>query len=103
MPPETRRRTVAFVTYTFGEPVAVGVLFRALRLAFELHRRGWRFVIFNMGPIPDDPKVDRARELGGELRPLAWSDEEEEGRREMAALLRSARPDLVVFGEEPFP
>lgn len=93
---------MAFVTYTFGDPCAVGVFFRALRLGFELHRRGWRFVVLNLGPIPDDPKVDRAREIGGELLGLAGLDEEG-NRRETAERLRGIAPDLVVFGEEPMP
>src|SRR4051812_8187816 len=101
MPRNPPQRTVAFVTYTFANPWAVGVLFRSLRLALELHRRGWRFVFFNLGPFPNDPKMDRAREVGGEFRHIGASGEEPTG--EMVALLRSARPDLVVFGEEPFP
>jgi hypothetical protein len=59
-------------------------------------------VVFNVGGLPDDPKVDRARELGAEFHQCGWGDEEE-NRRDMAALLRSTRPDLVVFGEDAFP
>lgn len=106
MQPETpqrgaRRRTVVFVTYTMANPYAVGVFFRALRLSFEFHRRGWSFVVCNIGPIPDDPKVQRARELG-DIRSFGGPDGAT-NKSETLEILRRIDPALIVFGEEPFP
>jgi hypothetical protein len=93
-------RKVVFVTYTFANPRAVGVLFRALRLAFELSRRGWSFTVLNVGPIPDDPKVARARTLGTLESFGGWDG----AANRLATFDRLTRlgPDLVVFGEQPY-
>ena len=45
-------RRVLIVTYTLANPAVVGVFFRALRLGFELERRGHEVVIANAGPVP---------------------------------------------------
>ena len=99
--PDAASRTVLFITYTMANPHAVGVFFRALRLAFEFRRRGWRFIVGNTGPVPEDPKVDRARELG-----QIWSFGGPDGarnRRDTFEMVRTTAPELVVFGERPFP
>jgi len=91
---------VLIVTYTLANPAVVGVFFRALRLGFELERRGHEVVIANAGPVPEDPKVDAARgrielleiPFGGPGLPL----------RRARRILASCRPDFVVFGEGPF-
>jgi len=99
--PRPRGGKVAFVTYTMAHPFAVGVFFRALRLGFEFHRRGWSFTICNAGPLPDDPKVRLGRELG-EIVELPGGDDD--GKlRAGRELLRRLDPDLIVFGEGPFP
>jgi hypothetical protein len=100
MRPERRGKRVVFLTYTMACPSAVGVFFRALRLGFELHRRGWSFTICNAGHVPDDPKVRQARELG-EIVGLEGADADGKLRTTLE-LLRRIDPDLVVFGEEPF-
>jgi len=103
MPPERRPppRHAVFVTYTMANPFAVGVFFRALRLCFELRGRGWRATVCNLGPIPDDPKVDAARGSVDvvDLAAPAGADETAHSYR----TLRDLAPDVVVFGEEPFP
>ncbi len=93
--------TVLIVTYTMNEPAAVvGVFFRALRVGFELRRRGFRVVVSNCGEIPEDPKVDAARGAL-EIYPAPWQDK---GFDAAAAAARFAtyEPDLVIFGEGPF-
>ena len=55
------RPVVLFVTYTMIVPIVGGAFFRALRLAVEMHRRGWSPVICNNGPMLDDPKIEQAR------------------------------------------
>lgn len=95
-----RGRRVLIVTYTLAQPATVGVFFRALRLGFELDRRGHQVIVANAGPVPEDPKVDAARgrielreiPFGGPQLPL----------RKARRLLAACRPDLVVFGEGPF-
>jgi hypothetical protein len=84
------------------EPAAVvGVFFRALRLSHELHRRGWACVICNHGPIPSDPKVDRARQHAEILR-IGEPDADSDFRR-ARTLFRDIDPQVVVFGEYPMP
>ena len=91
---------VLIVTYTLDNPAVVGVFFRALRLGFELERRGHQVIVANAGPVPEDPKVDAARgrielreiPFGGPGLPL----------RRARTILASLRPDFVVFGEGPF-
>jgi len=95
------RGTVAFVTYTMSNPHVVGVFFRALRLAIRLHRRGWSIVVCNVGPVPEDPKVDRFHEFGEILR--FGGRDGATNMRAMIEILQRIRPDLVVFGEAPFP
>lgn len=93
-------RRVLIITYTLANPATVGVFFRALRLGFELERRGHQVVVANAGPVPQDPKVDAARGRI-ELREIPWGGPElplRQARKVLAAL----RPDLVVFGEGPF-
>lgn len=95
-----RGRRVLIITYTMAQPAAVGVFFRALRLGFELDRRGHEVTIANAGPVPEDPKVDAARGRI-ELREIPWGGPElplRQARRMLAAF----RPGLVVFGEGPF-
>jgi hypothetical protein len=92
---------VVFATYTMAHPFAVGVFFRALRLGFEFERRGWSVTICNLGPLPEDPKVERAQRS---MRLLTLESSTVE--RETEAALRqfdALRPDLLVFGEEPIP
>jgi glycosyltransferase involved in cell wall biosynthesis len=95
-----RRRRVLIVTYTLANPAAVGVFFRALRLGFELDRRGHEVVVANAGPVPQDPKVDAARGRI-ELREIPWGGPELPLRK-ARKILAGLRPDLVVFGEGPF-
>lgn len=97
------RPRVAFVTYTHERPNAVGVFFRALRLASELRTRGWSFFVYNVGPIPDDPKVRLALE-GGHIEAVGeWGSDEDDKikQRTMREKLAGCAPDLVVFGEYP--
>jgi len=95
-------RRVLFVTYTLGHPRVVGVFFRALRLAFEMRRRGWRPTVYNCGPIPEDPKVDRASAAGVAVVRLDFGDRPF-GSNDVLGVLRGFEPDLVVFGECPIP
>lgn len=91
---------VLIITYTLANPATVGVFFRALRLGFELDRRGHKVIVANAGPLPQDPKVDAARGRI-ELHEIPWGGPElplPRARRTLA----SFRPDLVVFGEGPF-
>jgi len=92
-------RTALLVTYTMADPAAVGVFFRALRLAKELHRRGWTSVVFNYGPIPDDPKVDDAR---GHCEIVRFdSDNSHRDVDLILAMYRRIGPRVVLFGEYP--
>src|SRR6185436_3451618 len=92
-------RTALLVTYTMADPAAVGVFFRALRLAKELHRRGWTPVVFNYGPIPDDPKVDGAR---GHCEIVRFdSDNSHRDVDLVLAMYRRIAPRVVLFGEYP--
>jgi hypothetical protein len=94
------RRTVLFVTYTLANPATVGVFFRALRLGFELDRRGHRVVVANAGPVPRDPKVEVAgRRLT--LVEMPWEGPDF-GLGEARRFFASFAPDLVIFGEGPF-
>jgi hypothetical protein len=90
-------RKALIVTYTFGAPAVVGVFFRAVRLALHLRTRGWRILIFNFGPIMDDPKLS-ALPPGIEIR----NDIETESVAKALRQFRAARPDAVIFGEAPF-
>ena len=93
--------TVLIVTYTMEEPAAVvGVFFRALRIGFELRRRGFRVVVSNCGEIPEDPKVDAAREVL-EIYGAPWQDRGFDAAT-AAARFATYEPDLVIFGEGPF-
>ncbi|HKE29632.1 MAG TPA: hypothetical protein VKB88_45095 [Bryobacteraceae bacterium] len=86
-----------FVTYTFGNPIVAGVLFRAIRLATELTRRGWTSVIFNFGPVVGDPKTEA---LGSHIEIRNHPDTSCVGKA--LDQFRGARPDVVIFGEAPF-
>jgi hypothetical protein len=93
-------RVVVLVTYTMLNPIVGGAFFRALRLALELHERGWLPVICNSGPMLDDPKVEAAR---GKVRlvELAHGTPGFDARaaaRQFAAF----EPEVVVMGESPF-
>ncbi|MFI5244765.1 MAG: hypothetical protein ACHQQR_06025, partial [Gemmatimonadales bacterium] len=91
--------TALLVTYTMADPAAVGVFFRALRLMRELHRRGWTCVVFNYGPIPDDPKVEEIRRHSEIIR-----FESDNAQRDLDLILATYRriaPRVVLFGEYP--
>ncbi len=91
--------TALLVTYTMADPAAVGVFFRALRLTRELHRRGWTCVVFNYGPIPDDPKVDEIRR---DCEIICF--ESDNSQRDLDLILATYRriaPNVVLFGEYP--
>ena len=91
--------TALLVTYTVGDPAVVGVFFRALRLTRELRRRGWTCVVFNYGPIPDDPKVDEIRR---DSEIICF--ESDNSRRDLdlvLAMYRRIAPRVVLFGEYP--
>jgi hypothetical protein len=96
-----RGKSALLVTYTMDNPFAVGVFFRALRVARQLHQRGWRTVVCNCGPIPADPKVEEALTYC-RIIPLEMSSPEQQFRTGLA-LFRGAKPDVIVFGEYPFP
>jgi hypothetical protein len=84
-----------------ANPSVVGVFFRAIRLSLELTRRGWRCVICNKGSAPADPKVDEARAIC-EIVSLDW----QKGECDFAdalQLFKKFQPDVIVFGEYPFP
>jgi hypothetical protein len=92
-------RNALFVTYAMSCPRVVGVLFRALRLALELDRRGWRSIILHEGPVPDDPKV-RQRPSTVALHPARPRP----GLNDVDSLFTyfdAFAPGLVVFGEGP--
>lgn len=91
--------TALLVTYTMADPAAVGVFFRALRLAKELRRRGWNCVVFNYGPIPDDPKVDEIRRDCEIIR--FESDNSHRDFDLILARFRRIAPCVVLFGEYP--
>jgi hypothetical protein len=91
--------TALLVTYTMEDPAAVGVFFRALRLARELRRRGWSSVVFNYGPIPDDPKVDEIRRHGEIIS--FDSDNPWRDLHLILATYRRIEPRVVLFGEYP--
>ena len=97
MAADPRNRKALIVTYTFGAPAVVGVFFRAVRLALHLRTRGWHILIFNFGPIVDDPKLG-ALPPGIEIR----NDIETESVAKALRQFREARPDAVIFGEAPF-
>jgi hypothetical protein len=94
-----KSRTALLVTYTMADPAAVGVFFRALRLARELHRRGWTCVVFNYGPIPDDPKVSESRRTCEIIR--FDSDDSQRDLDRILAIYRRIAPRVVLFGEYP--
>lgn len=97
----SRQATVLIITYTMQEPAAVvGVFFRALRVGFELHRRGLRVVVSNCGEIPLDPKVEAAREVL-EIHQAPWQDKGFDATT-ASARFAAYEPDLVIFGEGPF-
>jgi len=94
-----KSRTALLVTYTMADPAAVGVFFRALRLSRELHRRGWTCVVFNYGPIPDDPKVDESR---GTCEIIRFdSDNSQRDLDLILGIYRRIAPGVVLFGEYP--
>jgi hypothetical protein len=94
-------RRVLFVTYTMANPYAVGVFFRALRLSCELHKRGWIPFICNRGPLPEDPKMDLAKDACRIFSIEA--DSPAEDFEKAVAMFRGIAPDVVVFGETPLP
>jgi hypothetical protein len=93
--------TAVLITYTLVDPLVAGAFFRALRLAEELRRRGWRTVVCNQGPRVDDPKLADAM---GWLRYVNL-DTSRPGYDARAAReeFRGLRPDVLVMGETPFP
>jgi hypothetical protein len=91
------KRKALIVTYTLANPYAVGVFFRALRLARELNERGWAVTVWNFGPLVDDPKL-RDLPQGIEVRNDIDASDPGKAHRQ----LRSVRADLVIFGEAPF-
>jgi len=95
-------KNVVFVTYTMMTPAVIGGAFiRALRLATELHRRGWSPIICNAGPMLDDPKVRQAQ---GIVRFVDLDEALPGADATMAAgFFTSLRPAVVVFGEGPLP
>ncbi len=93
-------RHVVVLTYTLTNPTAMGVFFRALRLGFELADRGHRVTVLNAGPLPADPKIERARRRLAFVE-LPWQGPDF-GLREARDLLFSLAPDLMVIGEGPF-
>lgn len=98
MAADVRGRKALIVTYTLDTPAAVvGVFFRALRLAFYLRTRGWRSLIFNFGPIVNDPKLNA---LPPEIE--VRNDIETEDVAKALRQFRAARPDVVILGEAPF-
>jgi hypothetical protein len=97
MAADARGRKALIITYTLETPAAVGVFFRALRLALHLRNRGWRSLIFNFGPIVTDPKLS-ALPPEIEIR----NDIETEDVAKALRQFRATRPDAVIFGEAPF-
>lgn len=95
-----RRRTALLVTYTMFDPYAVGVFFRAVRVAQELIGRGWSCTIYNYGPIPEDPKVADVVARGASIERLDSDDSHRDFEHILAAFRRIA-PHVVVFGEHP--
>lgn len=94
--PESPR--ALFITYTFGNPIVAGVFFRAIRLAAELSRRGWKSAILNFGPVVGDPKVES---LGSNIE--IRNDVEASCAGKALRQFRQVNPDIVIFGEAPFP
>jgi hypothetical protein len=92
-------RNALLVTYTMTDPAAVGVFFRALRIAAELHERGWNCVIVNHGRTPEDPKVDAARRYC-EIIDLQTGDGARDYSLAMPIFKRVA-PEVIFFGEYP--
>jgi hypothetical protein len=90
-------RKALIITYTLANPYAVGVFFRALRLARELNERGWLVTVWNFGPLVDDPKL-RDLPQGIEVRNDIDASDPGKAHRQ----LRSVRAGLVIFGEAPF-
>jgi len=90
-------RRVLLVTYTFGNPLAAGVFFRAIRLATEFCNRGWSCVILNLGPLVKDPKVESP---GPHI--TLRNDVETGDVWKALRQFREVDPDLVIFGEAPF-
>jgi hypothetical protein len=91
---------VVFITYTLWNPIVAGAFIRALRLAVEFHRRGWKPIICNAGPMIDDPKVEQA--LGAvefvALNHAAHAPSQEVARQ----FFKSMNPQVIVMGEGPF-
>jgi hypothetical protein len=92
---------VLFVTYTMEIPVVAGALIRALRLAQEFHRRGWRPIICNTGPEIDDPKVKQARAT---FEFFALDNKLHAPNKTVSyQLFKSMNPSVIIMGESPFP
>lgn len=94
-----RRRKALLVTYTMADPYAVGVFFRAVRIATELLHRQWDCVLYNYGPIPSDPKVE---EIARRCRIIRLDSDD--SFRDYALILEEYRridPGVVLFGEFP--
>jgi hypothetical protein len=94
-----RSRRALFVTYTMADPYAVGVFFRAVRLATELLRRRWECVLYNYGPTPSDPKVDAIASRCEVIR--LDSDDSFRDYPAILAEFRGIDPQVVLFGEMP--
>jgi len=94
------RPRALFITYTLSSPYAVGVFFRALRLAAELHARGWDITIWNRGPAIYDPKLESLQAKVALIH-HGWGDGELTPES-AAARFRAVRPDVVILGEMPF-
>ncbi len=94
------RPVALFVTYTMLDPIVGGAFFRALRLARELHRRGWSPVICNSGPMLDDPKV---RQAEGIVQFVSLArDAPGFNSRAARRQFESLHPAVVIMGEGPF-
>ena len=91
--------TILFITYTMKFPVVGGAFIRALRLAVEMSRRGWRPIICNSGPTLSDPKVRAAEGKVQFVRLIRDRPGLRVGtvRQEFLQL----NPDVIVMGEGP--
>jgi hypothetical protein len=92
-------QSALFLTYTMIQPTVGGAFMRALRLATEMARRGWRPVICNHGPMLDDPKVNAAAGIVN----IVQLDREQPGLTPSmaAAQFRSFHSAVVIMGESP--
>jgi hypothetical protein len=96
---EREKPVVLFITYTLWTPLVAGAFIRALRLGMEFHRRGWKPIICNTGPMIDDPKVEQAR---GAVEFVALVHATHAPNQDVARqFFSSMNPQVIVMGEGP--